>query len=910
MLLKHGWHIQPCRALSTADDVESATAKVEPPTTGQLRQIFLASAIPFVGFGFMDNFVMIIAGDLIDTTLCVTFCLSTMAAAAVGNTLSDIVGIYTGSIIEQIAENNGIKEPPLDSEQRLLRITKFWQYTGQVVGIVFGCILGMCPLLFLDLGEAQRLKREKEMEEMLVEAMPDVKRIMKCEAVLLMAFKEEQEELQCLSATDNLPNVKPWSVNDGIMGHVAKTSRYVNIADVSQSQYYFAPMHDNFQGSQIRVRSILCVPVMQSEKTVGVLAAMNKEQGGSFTEKDEDKLSFIASHISVRMVHAMDVNHSFRDVMKSCEKVMAKQESIEYGSHTARQRRAELYLPALNGISRVLQAQATALMLADDEKAELYTEAIVGDLPKHKNLLGEGIAGRCALQGRIINVERNATAQKGNTHFDSERHDDYLGSGMTVRSELCVPMFDSGRKCLGVIKVINKQGGGAFTQDDVTFAVEVANNLAIMLEDDGGIKRVLSMVRQQIQHRQATIGEKADRNTVLCFLDRGQELPNDADFHGVGIDPYVTIQIVRGNPLTTTNLEDLAREARRKDRNAVVRRFGKSKTVMQNINPSWEETIAVTVPIEFRGVPEEELYAHVLLWDYDSWKQDDLIAQAAFPLSAMPKGKLKTVKPYHLQQIPGGRYNLEGSRLWLSFSRAGPRPLARALTPPPERIRRSAGDWAGDNFVPKVGQAAVDSFQSTDDWLAIVDAMRDRLVSSCGASFAEIESTRRQDEAVSIVCSVSDPGQTDCPLVYVSKAFEELTGYPSSFALGRNCRFLQPKTRSENDSANASDRAQMRKFIQGLMPENYVLWTIVLNETWQGRKFWNMLRMEFVHLGEEKKPYIFAVQRSFKREPEDLEEVSKMRALLEKHNREGTVPREVLASAGLGATSMADSAGQ
>lgn len=39
------------------------------------------------------------------------------------------------------------------------------------------------------------------------------------------------------------------------------------------------------------------------------------------------------------------------------------------------------------------------------------------------------------------------------------------------------------------------------------------------------------------------------------------------------------------------------------------------------------------------------------------------------------------------------------------------------------------------------------------------------------------------------VC-VADPSLQDCPLVAVSKGFEELTGYTTMDALGRNCRFL------------------------------------------------------------------------------------------------------------------------
>lgn len=55
--------------------------------------------------------------------------------------------------------------------------------------------------------------------------------------------------------------------------------------------------------------------------------------------------------------------------------------------------------------------------------------------------------------------------------------------------------------------------------------------------------------------------------------------------------------------------------------------------------------------------------------------------------------------------------------------------------------------------------------------------------------------------------------------------------------------------------------------------------------------------------GDEKKPYIFAVQREFNKDSVDLKEVNEMRARITEHERKGTVPEDVLAWAGLGATS-------
>ncbi len=55
------------------------------------------------------------------------------------------------------------------------------------------------------------------------------------------------------------------------------------------------------------------------------------------------------------------------------------------------------------------------------------------------------------------------------------------------------------------------------------------------------------------------------------------------------------------------------------------------------------------------------------------------------------------------------------------------------------------------------------------------------------------------DNPLSMV--LTDPNHVDNPIVYVNRAFEQMTGYAASFCVGRNCRFLlgsetdQPETR-------------------------------------------------------------------------------------------------------------------
>jgi len=714
------------RTLSTSGQELSADTADEdeihePPTRGQLKEVFIASAIPFVAFGFFDNAIMILAGDLIDSTLCVTFCFSTMFAAAIGNTVSDVFGIVSGGVVEQLANNAGIKEPRLSNEQRDMRITKIWLNAGQTVGIVTGCLLGMAPLWLIDSDESNHLKQKRQLDELVDVGLPAIKKLLRAEEVFLLTVDEEKRELsnKYKSATTSAGDIR-FSFDKGFVGHVAQTGHFVNIADVRSEPMYVPEIHDNFFGTGMRVESLLCMPICQGEKVTAVIVALNKDPdhtGGHFTSKDEDTLSFIASHISVRMGSIFNIESSFEEVLHSCEQAMNKRASVEWNS-TSRERRMALYVPALNGVAQLIDAQSVALMLVDEMAEELYTEAIAGDIPKHKTRVGQGIAGAAVKRGEILSVDRRDPHWKH--FFNDDRHTNYLGSGVDIRSELCVPLFDSSRKCLGVIQCINKQGGGSFNAEDVKDVTRFSNNLAIMLEEDGGLMRVLNLTRQRMQQKAARsavdTASTSGRHTVLCFLERALNLPDNADPDGVGCDPYITLRIVRGNPLKTNQtgwvVESCALQDRAKDKVEPVRRFGKSTCVPQCLNPHWDETIPVEIPPDLQDVPEDELFVHLLLWDRDSLKDDDLLAQAAFNVAKVARSKALTAKPCRLQPIPGfDQYNLDNSMIWLSFSKAQGQGKAKgkstesspkASPPLPERINGIDGVWDDEVKQPDV----------------------------------------------------------------------------------------------------------------------------------------------------------------------------------------------------------------
>uniref|UniRef100_A0AAG5DGK4 Transmembrane protein 65 n=1 Tax=Anopheles atroparvus TaxID=41427 RepID=A0AAG5DGK4_ANOAO len=112
-------------------------------------EVGLVNALPFIGFGFLDNFTMIIAGDYIEHTLGLFMCISTMAAAALGNTISDVIGIGSAFYVERLAEMSGVKPPKMSPIQLEMKASRRAANLGRVLGITIGCLLGMCPLLFM-----------------------------------------------------------------------------------------------------------------------------------------------------------------------------------------------------------------------------------------------------------------------------------------------------------------------------------------------------------------------------------------------------------------------------------------------------------------------------------------------------------------------------------------------------------------------------------------------------------------------------------------------------------------------------------------------------------------------------------------------------------------------------------------
>lgn len=178
-------------------------------------------------------------------------------------------------------------------------------------------------------------------------------------------------------------------------------------------------------------------------------------------------------------------------------------------------------------------------------------------------------------------------------------------------------------------------------------------------------------------------------------------------------------------------------------------------------------------------------------------------------------------------------------------------------------LKSNCDDFEGDHWVPR--RPLTTSLKQLDlSWTALMGSAKSSL-----AAFAQLPG-----EPVSF--ALSDPLCEDCPLVYVSKQFEELSGYHREWIIGRNCRFLQPNLQERNRFFNKAELSRLKAFSSGPKEPGTRLVSLLLNESKDKYPFWNLLLMEHVVL--EGRPLILGLQTSLKEESARLAEMLTMSA--------------------------------
>jgi hypothetical protein len=252
-----------------------------------------------VGFGFMDNSIMIYAGDWIDCNIGVKFGLSTLTAAACGQMVSDSCGAIFGNTIEAFFARLGLPYPNLTEAQRDLKVVRTTGTAGAAIGVFTGCLLGLCNLFVIDLRAANRMKRMEELKSIfssVVDCALTVMGMRVC-VIWLHSSCEAAWDQSGVSETNEL-----WVVNSS-----EGATLHFGDKDIVPCEAP-TPMTEAFRTkTKVEVRSggppFLFMPIKSTEdenSIIGVIGVRKMEGDHSrFSGTQEKLLAMLAEHASI-----------------------------------------------------------------------------------------------------------------------------------------------------------------------------------------------------------------------------------------------------------------------------------------------------------------------------------------------------------------------------------------------------------------------------------------------------------------------------------------------------------------------------------------------------------------------------------------------------------------------------------
>jgi HD-GYP domain-containing protein (c-di-GMP phosphodiesterase class II) len=142
---------------------------------------------------------------------------------------------------------------------------------------------------------------------------------------------------------------------------------------------------------------------------------------------------------------------------------------------TAEVESTHLFPLIISRVTKVMNAERTSLYLIDWERNEIRTT--VAEKVQHFSLhIGEGISGFVAKTGETVNVENAWDLPYFKREFD-------LQQNFRTKAVLCMPINNRLGERIAVIQVLNKQGGGVFSQDDENLLKSLASQIAISIEN-------------------------------------------------------------------------------------------------------------------------------------------------------------------------------------------------------------------------------------------------------------------------------------------------------------------------------------------------------------------------------------------------------------------------------------------
>jgi Nif-specific regulatory protein len=167
-----------------------------------------------------------------------------------------------------------------------------------------------------------------------------------------------------------------------------------------------------------------------------------------------------------------------------------------------------LLVQILDSATKLCRGEASSLLLVNKETQELYFEVALGsksaEVAKFTVKLDEGIAGWVATHQRSLIVNDVEHDRRHSKKIPEE-------TGYPSRTMLAVPMRLKD-ECIGVIEILNKQGNGYFTQDDLEWLEIFANQAALAIRNTQSFEKA----RGEINLLQTELSKNKGYHTLIA----------------------------------------------------------------------------------------------------------------------------------------------------------------------------------------------------------------------------------------------------------------------------------------------------------------------------------------------------------------------------------------------------------
>ncbi|KAL4641281.1 cAMP and cAMP-inhibited cGMP 3',5'-cyclic phosphodiesterase 10A isoform X1, partial [Arapaima gigas] len=254
----------------------------------------------------------------------------------------------------------------------------------------------------------------------------------------------------------------PIAFGTTIAAHVAKTRKTLLVEDILGDERF---PHGTGQDSGIGVHSVLCLPILTAIGDLIAVLELHRHWGKepfNLSHQEVATANLAWASVAIHQVQVCrglakqtELNDFLLDVSKTYfDNIVAIDSLLEH-----------IMIYAKN----LVNADRCALFQVDHNNKELYSDLFdIGEENEGKPVfrktkeirfsIEKGIAGQVARTGEVLNIPDAYADPRFNREVD-------LYTGYTTRNILCMPIVSRGT-VIGVVQMVNKLSGSAFTKTD------------------------------------------------------------------------------------------------------------------------------------------------------------------------------------------------------------------------------------------------------------------------------------------------------------------------------------------------------------------------------------------------------------------------------------------------------------